>query len=338
MSTNIPLARIVLFISILGAVVGPANAGNPFVGRWTLTLPDGRAGWLGVTQEGGYLDGSILWGGGSVLPVASAYLDGEKLILTRLRKVDRKNARGEVVRTQTFTETIITDVKGDELHLTRSVPNPNDGGITRTEFTGKRIAPLPPKPGLSQVKYDKPVQLLKRSSLAGWTLTDPDRVNGWSVKKGVLSNNSEQHEGEEHIRYGNLRTVQEFEDFNLKLEVNVGQNQNSGVYLRGVYEIQVFDSYGKELDPHNMGAVYSRITPSQAAEKAPGKWQTMDITLLDRHVTVILNGKNIIDNAPLLGCTGGALWADEFRPGPIFLQGDHTGVKYRNVVLRPIVK
>jgi hypothetical protein len=87
-----------------------------------------------------------------------------------------------------------------------------------------------------------------------------------------------------------------------------------------------------------MGALYSRITPSEAAEKPPGEWQSFDITLVDRHLTVILNGKKIIDNKPVLGCTGGALTSDEFRPGPLYLQGDHTGVKYRNIVLKPVVK
>jgi hypothetical protein len=87
-----------------------------------------------------------------------------------------------------------------------------------------------------------------------------------------------------------------------------------------------------------MGAIYSRIFPTEGAEKPAGEWQTFDITLVDRYVTVILNGKAIIDNQPLLGCTGGALWPDQFRPGPIYLQGDHTGVSYRNIVLRPVVK
>src|SRR5205823_14176270 len=98
------------------------------------------------------------------------------------------------------------------------------------------------------------------------------------------------------------------------------------------------DTYGRKLDPHNMGAVYSRITPTSSAEKAPGEWQTLDITLVKRHATVILNGTKIIDNQPVLGCTGGALWSDESRPGPIYLQGDHTGIEYRNIVLRPVVK
>ena len=82
----------------------------------------------------------------------------------------------------------------------------------------------------------------------------------------------------------------------------------------------------------------STITPTSAAEKPAGEWQSLDITLVKRHVTVVLNGTKIIDNQPLLGCTGGALWSDESRPGPIYLQGDHTGVEYRDIVLRPVVQ
>src|SRR5439155_20852785 len=111
-----------------------------------------------------------------------------------------------------------------------------------------------------------------------------------------------------------------------------------GVDLRGIYEVQVEDTFGRGLNSHNMGAVYSRITPTVAAEKPPGEWQTMDITSVDRHVTVVLNAKRIIDNQPLLGCTGGALWSDVTKPGPIYLQGDHTGITYRTLVLKPVVK
>jgi hypothetical protein len=146
-----------------------------------------------------------------------------------------------------------------------------------------------------------------------------------------------QQEGKPHKNYGNLRTDREFEDFDLKVEVLVGKGQNSGVYVRGIYEVQVADTYGRPLDPHNMGAVYSRIRPTVSAEKPPGEWQRMDITFVDRHATVILNGKRIIDNQPVLGCTGGALWSDVSRPGPIYLQGDHTGITYRSLVLRPAV-
>ncbi|HOU31116.1 MAG TPA: DUF1080 domain-containing protein, partial [Bacteroidales bacterium] len=151
-------------------------------------------------------------------------------------------------------------------------------------------------------------------------------------------NDPVQPEGQPRIRYGNIRTEQEFEDFNLKLEVNIPQGSNSGIYLRGMYEVQVMDSYKRPLDSHNMGALYSRITPTVSAEKPAGEWQTLDITLCDRHLTVILNGVKIIDNQPVYGPTGGAIKSDVFSPGPIYLQGDHGKVMYRNIVLTPIIK
>ncbi len=327
------------FLSIVLIVLGVASlatAANPFLGRWALTIPGGGAGWLGVEQKEGYLDGSILWGGGSVVPVASVYVDGDTLYITRDHKVERKNAAGDVVRTQTFTETITATLSGDTMALTRSEPNRNGQGVRRAEFSGQRIPPVPPQPDLAKVKYGDPIVLFNGKNLDGWELTNPRQKSGWSVVDGVLVNNPKQPE-HGHISYGNLRTVAEFEDFNLKLEVNVPHGGNSGVYLRGIYEVQVADTYGRPLDSHNMGAVYSRITPTVAAEKPADQWQTMNITLVDRHVTVVLNGQRIIDNQPLLGCTGGALWSNEFRPGPIYLQGDHTGIRYRNLVLTPVV-
>ena len=191
---------------------------------------------------------------------------------------------------------------------------------------------------MSAVKFGDPIILLNGKDLSGWKLVEEKKANAWSLVDGVLVNNPVQKEGEPPVRYGNLRTLQEFEDFNLKLEVNVPAHSNSGVYLRGRYEIQVSDSYGKPLDPHNMGAVYSRICPTVSAEKPGGTWQTLDITLCDRHISIILNGITIINNQPVYGPTGGALTSDVFAPGPIYLQGDHGTVSYRNIVLTPIIK
>ena len=338
MSKSICYAMVLLAILIGCVSISAAESANPYIGHWALTIPGGGAGWLGVEQKDGYLDASILWGGGSVVPVSSVYVDGDSLIVTRVQKVERKDADGKVVRTQTFTETIVAKALGDNLSLTQIQPRSNGRGVRRSEFTGKRTPPLPSKPDLSKAKYGKPIKLFNGTNLDGWKLTNPGQTNGWLVKDGILINNPEQKEGQRHISYGNLRTEAEFEDFNLKLEVNVGKRNNSGVYLRGIYEVQVSDTYGRRLDSHNMGGIYSRITPLVSAEKPAGQWQTMNITLLDRHVTVELNGKTIIDNEPLLGCTGGAMWSDQFRPGPIYLQGDHTGVNYRNIVLIPIIK
>jgi len=332
-----------VFATALVALTTPlfgGESGNPFLGRWALTIPDGGAGWLQVTKQNGYYDGSVLWGGGSVVPVASVFFspDMDTLFVTRLHEVRRKDASGKVVRTHQFTELISARVNGDELSLTTMQARENGEGFSREEFTGKRIPELPPAPDLAKVKFGAPIALFNGKNLEGWRLTNPNQVNGWSVADGVLINRPVQEEGKPHKSYGNLRTEREFEDFNLSLEVRVPENGNSGIYLRGIYEVQVADTFGKRLDSHNMGGVYSRITPTVSAEKRAGEWQSFDITLVDRHVTVVLNGTKIIDNQPLLGCTGGALWADELRPGPIYLQGDHTGVDYRNTVLKPVVK
>jgi hypothetical protein len=326
--TTVSVIALLIFASLASA----QNA-DKFIGRWALTLPNGGAGWLGIEQKDGYLAASILWGGGSVVPVSSVYLDGDSINVTRVREVKRKDSGG--IFSQMFTETISATVAGDDMKLVQINPADNGDSVMRKEFNGKRIPPLPAKPDLSKVKYGKPITLFNGKDLTGWKLTNPADKNGWSVKDDVLINRVVQPQGG-HLRYGNLRTVDEFEDFNIKLEVKVPKDGNSGVYLRGIYEVQVSDSYGKEPGIHDMGAIYSRIAPSQAAVKEPGVWQQMDITLLKRHVTIILNGKTIIDNQPLLGCTGGAMWSDESRPGPILLQGDHKDVDYRNIILTPI--
>jgi hypothetical protein len=313
-----------ILLLALNGMYSPVSAvddAKSFLGGWDLTLPDGGAGWLGVSEKDGELKAEILWGGGSVMPIDSAKVEKEQLVLIRDAKSN--------------PQTITAKLKGDSLAMTISHAGEDEKKIQR-DFTGKRSPALPPAPDLSKVKFGEKIELVGKD-LSGWKLTDPNAANGWSVEKGVLINRTEQKKGEPAKHFGNLRTEKEFEDFNLTLDVRVTKDGNSGVYLRGIYEVQVFDSYGGPLDSHNMGAIYSRICPTESAEKPAGEWQTLDITLVDRHVTVILNGKKIIDNQPLAGCTGGALWADQLRPGPIYLQGDHTGVEYRNIVLRPVV-
>jgi hypothetical protein len=331
--------RRLLAVALLSAVAAPAAADDakPFLGNWALTIPGGGAGWLGVAETDGTLKASILWGGGSVLPVTSARVEGDTLVLTRGGVSVRNVRSGKTVRIRE-AETIKAKVAGDQMSLTTQRDRGDGKVFGQASFTGKRIPPLPPKPDLSKVRFGDAIKLFNGENLDGWRLVEPKAANGWSVKDGVLTNDPKQEPGQPHKDYGNLRTVQEFEDFNLKLETNVPKGGNSGIYLRGIYEVQVDDSYGRKVDSHNMGGIYSRICPTEAAEKPADQWQTFDITLVDRHVTVILNGKTIIDNQPLLGCTGGALWSDQFRPGPIYLQGDHTGANYRDVMLRPVVK
>ncbi len=129
--------------------VPAAETTNPFIGRWALTIPGGGAGWLGVEQKYGGLNASLLWGGGSVVRMSSAYVDGDTLHVTRVYDVERKDANGTVVWDDTFTEMILAKVSGDILHLTQIRPRSNGKVVSRREFTGKRIPPLPPRPDLS---------------------------------------------------------------------------------------------------------------------------------------------------------------------------------------------
>lgn len=319
----------------------PAFNQEDFMGMWTLDIDvqGGGVGWFELHQNQGFLDADLLWRGGSVLPVANVYFDEDgRLILTRVQEVNKTKEGEGSTRKHMITHQYQVSLTSDStLQGVLANPKADGSGMEMTAFKGTKLPQVQAKPDLSTVKYGDPVPLFNSKDLTGWKLLDEEHVNGFKVVDGVLVNDPVQEEGKQHVHYGNLRTEQVFEDFNLKLEVNVPPGNNSGVYLRGMYEVQVLDSYGKELDSHNMGAVYSRIKPSVAAEKPAGEWQSLDITLCDRHATVKLNGTTIIDNQPLYGPTGGAIIADVFAPGPIYLQGDHGKVSYRNIVLTPII-
>ncbi|MEX2512882.1 MAG: DUF1080 domain-containing protein [Cyclobacteriaceae bacterium] len=325
-----PILLLVIVFSSFGNTLSKSRLANPFIGMWGLEIEGGGVGWLHVNEEKGFLDAELLWIGGSVLPVSNVYLADENTLVVTRTNTSRKSDE----RSHTITHTLRIEKTGDSLKGTMT--GPGRTGEYVSNFTGSRMPPMPKKPDLSKVTYGKPIALFNGKDLTGWELINPKQRNGFTAKNGTMVNDPVQPENGEHLSYGNIRTQQEFEDFNLKLEVNVPEGNNSGVYLRGIYEIQVVDSYEKPLDSHNMGALYSRITPSMAAEKPAGEWQSMDLTLVDRHITVILNGKKIIDNQPAWGPTGGAMSADVLAPGPIFLQGDHGKVIYRNIVLTPV--
>jgi hypothetical protein len=311
---------------------------SEFLGQWTIDIEGGSVGWIEVRQQENYLDADVLWGGGSVLPVSAVFLAKDQVLMVQRSNNVLRNRDTTKPRTQVVTDWMEITRAGEKINGILLSPRRNGLSVDTTTFVGTKLPAVPAAPDLTTVKYGEPVTLFNGKDLTGWKLINEKQKNGFSVVDGVLINNPVQVEGAAHVSYGNLRTEKEFEDFNLKLEVNVPAGSNSGVYLRGMYEIQVVDSYKKELDPHNMGAVYSRITPSVAAEKPAGQWQTMDITLCNRHATVVLNGVKIIDNKPVYGPTGGAMKSDVFAAGPIYLQGDHGTVKYRNIVLTPIVK
>lgn len=176
------------------------------------------------------------------------------------------------------------------------------------------------------VTWGKQIPLIAENSLKGWKALGE---NQWVVENGVLRSPKSG---------ANLVTEQKFDDFKLHVEFRYPEGSNSGIYLRGRYEVQIADSKGKEPLSGELGGVYGFIAPSEQVAKDPGQWQTYDITLIGRMITVVANGVPIITNQEIPGITGGALDSNEGEPGPILLQGDHGPVEFRNMLITPAQK
>lgn len=300
--------------------------GDPVVGNWGARLPydDMYAGSFVISRGAdGAAKALVLWRWGSPEWCSEVKLDGDSFFLKR---ADGLLFRGKVCGDRMFGEVAVFDDK-----------NPNGKLIEEyRRFEGWRNPPIEAA-CTKDAKLGEPIDLLK-DGLAGWRAMGKGNF-GWSFKDGVLSNRIKRDAAGKRVG-GDVNLISkraDFFDFNLSYDVCVPKGCNSGVYLRGRYEIQTVDSYGQPVDRHNMAAFYGRITPKVAAEKAPGEWQHVDVTLYKRHVTVILNGVTIIDNEPVEGVTGGAIDANEFVPGPLYLQGDHSDADYKNMILRPVV-
>jgi len=209
-------------------------------------------------------------------------------------------------------------LSGDSLGGT--VVDENSKTIT---WTGKRAPALTPA---KAVTWGKTIQLFNGKDLTGWKQRNNNNPNCWSVSGGLMTNKTP---------CADIISEQKFTDFKAHIEFQVPANGNSGVYLRGRYEVQISDGYQQAIDSLRMGAVYGWLKPAMDAAKKPGEWQSLDITLVGRKVTVVFNGQTIIDNETIPGITGGALDSDEAAPGPLMLQGDHTKVMYRKVEITP---
>lgn len=172
--------------------------------------------------------------------------------------------------------------------------------------------------------WGKPIDLFNGKDLSGWAASG---TNQWLVKDGVLTSPK---------AGSNLITTQKFNDFKLHVEFKYGKGGNSGVYLRGRYEVQIEDS-NKDAHPNSVlfGGLYGFLTANEMVTLGPDQWQTFDITLIGRMLTVVANGKTIISNQEIPGITGGALDSNEGEPGPIYLQGDHMPIEFRKIILTP---
>ncbi|QDT70206.1 hypothetical protein MalM25_31520 [Planctomycetes bacterium MalM25] len=300
------------------------------MGDWSIAVESGLPAWLRVTEEEGQTRVRFRLYVGPEGPYDATELDDGRL------RFQPKMPRG-VAGADADTTTVEVGLADGQLtgvltHTRKGQPD------ERVRLTGKRIPPMPATPpDLARVKFGRPIRLFNGEDLSGWRPHEADKINGWSAEGGVLVNETPKTDFSATGAYANLRTEAEFKDFWLHLEFYVEAKRNSGVYLRGLYEAQVVDRDSPMQGRIGVGSIFGQIAPSQNAGRPGGEWQAYDLTLVDRHVTVELNGVRVIDNEPVSKPTPGAIHTDPMAPGPIYLQGDHTAVKYRNLYLAPVI-
>ena len=316
--------RIVCLVGLLGIMfpaglqaklfANPVHQTNedPLIGRWDLKVEQAgetAPSWMEIKLSGTHiLVGSFVGTTGSARPVSRIYVEGDQFHFSLppqwesgdLDFVVKGRISGDVV------QGTITDSHGKT-----------------AAFTGVR-APYLYREG--EVEWGAPIELFNGKDLSGWKASGAE--NQWVVKDGVLTS---PHSG------SNLISEQKFTDFKLHVEFRYEAGSNSGVYLRGRHEVQIEDSpAGKHPSSVYFGGVYGFLSPSEIPALGPGEWQTFDITLIGRMVTIVANGVCIISNQEIPGITGGALDSDEGAPGPIYIQGDHGPIEFKKISITPV--
>ena len=314
------LCGLVVFLAGAPLWAGPAE----FNGRWNLTVEGdnrGRVWWLEVEGAGTpNLHGRFVGApGGQMDVIPKMYFDGAELVweFERAYQPNEKNTqRARGVYRAREANGVLTgsfDIAGRNARLV---------------FTGKR-APVLEETSKGRWTKGKPVELFNGRDMSGWEVRIPGREMDWKVEDGLMKNGA---------RAPDITSAQKFWNFLLHVEYKVAQKSNSGIGLRGRYEIQIYGDHGEAPSLHSNGALYSRIAPAVNATLAPQEWQVFDITLIGRELTVVLNGKTLIDRREVEGLTAMATDPNEDQPGPITLQGDHGPVAFRKITVTPLTK
>jgi hypothetical protein len=297
--------------------------GAAFNGRWNITVPGeqrARAWWLEVSGAGTpTLKGKFVGApGGQMDVIEDLSIANGELRFTFLRRW-RGRDPNQPPTPGVYTARLVAGELQGLFTL---------AGQTPVKWFGKRAPVLPDRDDGSW-RPGRPIELFNGKDLGGWAPIVPGRELGWSVKDGILTTPGGAN---------NLASTQKFWNFLLHVEFRIHKGSNSGLGLRGRYEVQIMEDYGRPLSTHSNGSLYSRIIPSVNATKPPGEWQSYDIRLVGRQVTVVLNGVTIIDRGEIEGLTAVATDPNEAEPGPLTLQGDHGLVEFRSIRLTPLVK
>jgi Domain of Unknown Function (DUF1080) len=308
----IMLAWLVLSAALLHSGTQESTSNNPLAGRWDLTLktPKGDLpSWLEVSFPGGVPTALFVGAMDHAVPPKGLSIKGSEFQFL--------SPKGE----EGFPEDMVFEGKLVGGNLVGTV---SGSAGARWTLTGVR-APLLDAKGTPQ--WGPPIELFNGVDLSGWTLRDPGKPDSWKVKHGELIAAG---------RGSDLVTIAKFDDFKLHVEFKNGKSTNSGVYLRGRYELQIETDEAAQSGEFHTASIYGFLAPNPEQPRVPEVWQTFDITLIGRRLTVLQDGITVIDNREIPGITGGALDSNEALRGPIYLQGSEDGpVAFRNIVIRP---
>ena len=336
-------AKLIVVALLITAAAAVSAQENPFVGRWNLTgtgADSDKVYWLEVTQTGDQLAGRFLNRTAHATPLAWVRIEGKELVFQYGRgeggPADPVRACGPIYRARVENGKLIGHHTPEPCVLPTSgaaatPPSPRPPAQP-INWVGVRQPVWPPANANASHTYGKPVVLVGPGvGLDVWNASGAAHEGAWKVTNGILENEPPTY---------NPISKQKFKDFKIEAEFKLDKDQNSGLYLRGRHELQLALGMGNAATNGRQGfvSIYGWKAPDLDAGKPAGEWQTLEAIVVGNRVTVTVNGKRVHDNAVLLAMTGGALDNDEMAPGPIMIQGDHSRVAFRKLVVTPIVK
>lgn len=295
---------------VVFSTIAIAQEGHPLEGKWNLTVTENGEevpSWLEVRHSGtNTLVGRFCYKFGSARPISEVKVNDPMFSFSIPNQWEPKGINMQLIGSQ----------EGNQLKGTLIYTDGNAYSFT--------AQPAPKLPYTEDAKWGKSKRLFNGKNLEGWKAMGE---NQWRVNDGILTSD----------RQGaNLVSEEKFSDFKLSVTFRYPKGSNSGLYLRGRYEVQIADNVGLEPSDIYFGGIYGHLTPNENVAKPAGEWQTYDITLIGRRVTIVANGKTIIADQNIPGMTGGALDNDEAAPGPIMIQGDHGPVEFKTIEITPM--